>query len=238
MILSRSMSLESWCSLLTLDPFIEICRTLGCSPETEDEQVAIALNQSIHFDSSVVPSTMSSEGDRNLDFLQISDSPCRSNSSIPLRPQRDGFAPPVSALWEKTKGDLVSSSILNPYLLRSVLKSEELESMYCLLVETRRSVRDMQAVLLLQLAQIAAAHGPPSLSSALSHRPSHPPPHRYLFLTLTLTLTTSGSFVFSDQSKLQNFISQFFSTSSSTYFILFCYFSQVLPCSSTSTQSA
>lgn len=189
--------MESWCSLLTLDPYLEICRTLGCSPETEEEQVALALNQSIHFDSSVVPSTMSSDTDtdsdrnRGIDFLQFSNLPCKLRTPIPRHTQRDGFAPPVSALWEKTKGDLVSSSILNPYLLRSVLKSDELESLSFVLVETRRSVRDLQAVLLLQLTQIAAAHGPPSLSpslsSAHSHCHAHPPLHRYLILTLNMS---------------------------------------------------
>jgi hypothetical protein len=185
------MSIESWCSLLTLDPYSEICRTLGCSPETEEEQVALALNQSIRFDSTVVSSTMSSNSisnrdsdrDRDIDFLQFSNLPCKSHS-IHRQTQRGGFAPPVSALWEKTKGDLVSSSILNPYLLRSVLKSEELESLSCVLVKTRRSVRDFQAVLLLQLARIAAAHSSLSLSPSLSlsfthsHCHSHPPLHR------------------------------------------------------------
>jgi hypothetical protein len=170
---------------------LEICRTLGCLPETEDEQVAVALNQSIQFDSSVLPSTMSSnsdrDSDRKIDFLLLSISPCKSHSSISHQTQRDGFAPPVSALWEKTKGDLVSSSILNPYLLRSVLKSEELESISCVLIKTRRSVKDLQDVLLLQLAQIAAANSPPFLSPSLSlffahpHCHIHSPLHRYLF---------------------------------------------------------
>jgi hypothetical protein len=237
--------MESWCSLLTLDPYLEICRTLGCLPETEEEQVAVALNQSIHFESSVVSSTMSSDrvrdSDRNIVSLQFSISPpYRSHSSMPRQTQRDGFAPPVSSLWEKTKGDLVSSSILNPYLLRSVLKSEELESLSCVIVKTRRSVRDLQAVLHLQLAQIAAAHGRPlspslSLSSAHSHCHTHPPLHRYLFFEFDYKRFLLECFMIN--SKLR-FLFSFFYQWLLNFFHLFYYFSQVLRCFLTSTQSA
>ena len=56
----RLMSLESWCCLLTGDFYSEICRAVGCSVETEEEQVSIALNQSIIFDSTgTVQSVMS-----------------------------------------------------------------------------------------------------------------------------------------------------------------------------------
>ena len=195
------MSLESWCCLLTLDFYLEICHVVGCSVETEEEQVSRALSQSIIFNSDAVAHSVTSRDRENEEVREkekvnemetekekekvrvsyvsqsftspnryvstsTSTSSSTSTSNLPHYNLKDpGSVPPISSLWDKTKGDLVSSSILNPYLKRSLVKSEELESISSLFVEARRSVKDLQAVLLLQLARIALTDSSPSPSS-------------------------------------------------------------------------
>ena len=194
------MSLESWCCLLTVDFYSEICRAVGCSIETEEEQVSIALNQSIIFDSTgTVQSVMTrdkereeireeeKEKEKEKYILQSCTSPNRYASTstsastsafnLPHYHLKDpGFVPPVSSLWYKSKGDLVSSSILNPYLLRSLVNSEELESISSLFVAARRSVKDLQAILLLQLSRIALTDSSSSSSSTSSFSSSSSSP--------------------------------------------------------------
>ena len=169
------MLLESWCSLLTLDFYLEICRAVDCLPETEEEQVSLALNESIYFDLTALPSIVNRSKERNKDGDRDRD---RNKSGHRNDPQsfffskhsapafthhmyKDGFSPPVTSLWKKTKGDLVSGSILNSFIHRSMIESKEIESMSCLLEETRRSVEDLQAILLLQFARIASTDTPP-----------------------------------------------------------------------------
>lgn len=64
--------------------------------------------------------------------------------------------PAVSALWRQSEVDLVTSSILTPYKDRSRLKCSEITAAAPSLADNRRAVRDLQAILMLELFKIAA----------------------------------------------------------------------------------
>lgn len=141
------MTLDSWCSVLVPDLYLSICETFHCSPETDEEQVSLAMGQSLLFQ----PSALSSG----------TFDPNRTRSSVdyptPLTLTRDGaHSPAVSTLWNRSAGDAVSGSVLAPYRDRRTVKSNELEAAAPTLADTRRGIKDLQIILMYELSRIAA----------------------------------------------------------------------------------
>lgn len=144
------MSLDSWCSLLAPDLYQQMCTSLGCAPESEEEQVSSAMRESLQF---VSKSSKNSKNNGN--------SGNESNMSMSVQSMYDSRnqgsrSPAVSSLWRQSTGDMVSDSLLTPVKERNRIKLYEADIATPTLRDTRRGVRDLQLILTLELARVAA----------------------------------------------------------------------------------
>jgi hypothetical protein len=187
---SSPMNLDSWCSLLTPDLYLLICKSLGCAPEAEEEQMAIAIRESLQASTKSLSNSTS----------------FRSGTPSSLgrhNPNSTHLA--VSSLWRNTVGDQVSESLLTPIRQKTKTKFFELEEVAPSLRDAQRGVRDLQTIMSFEIARIAAI-GYTSLSRniVLTRNPEAPLSAKMFFgesythhtgwetslqVTLTLTLT-------------------------------------------------
>lgn len=149
------MNLDSWCSILTPDLYILICKSLGCAPEEENELVASAIRESLLSSSSSI-SLFSTRN--NTQSIQSSYSSNNRNTyrmnSTNSHDNNTHFSA-VSSHLRQSISDQISDSVLTPIKTRKEQKYFELENATPLLGQTQRGVRDLQTILAYELARIA-----------------------------------------------------------------------------------
>lgn len=136
------LNLDTWCSLLASDLYVLICKTLGCAPEEEEEQVIAAINQSIAQSLSLRASQLGKSGTPSTLRKNVnSDTYRECNSTI------------VSSLVRRIACDNISDSLLTPIRQRKSKMTIECNESTSL-VQTQRGVKDLQIIIAYELARI------------------------------------------------------------------------------------